>query len=426
MSLLKLSWTNTVLSSLRHKYSGAADGPEILHMPLCRMSGCPFILYVKNNLWPLKPIPFLPITSNQKLWLFNPLSSPSCHPETFETRLFPEVKSLIWDGDCATGFPCAPEFQRLPGRQLGVRGHGNLLSRDSWENQKLDGGSASPCWQSALRLVRYLWVKKRCLGLDLQVCRSILAAPLRPLNASTGQPWEPSLAHKERSSKANTHTWLQDEWPLKGTGLLFMTHMHASKPIKLGVSTCIIGIAIKCKNTSMTTTLLGQFHTLNPNNIWTTGHLTAFIWPTVLHKTLLLNFKRLQKGNSSFSATNYLTRMMWLIGVSDIPLEPTRLQSVSSHSSFWPSIPQRDEGQVSADVFEEIKEWAALTPVLICSVVEPWQCKLLAQKSESGYKMLIRKNWFFLFFFSCYFSSVTADIKRWSKVLRGRDECKKE
>lgn len=78
-----------------------------------------------KHLWPFKPVPILWKTSNQKLWLFNPLSFPSCHPGTFVARLFQEVKSLIWDGDCATGFPCAPEFQRLPGRQLGVRGHGN-------------------------------------------------------------------------------------------------------------------------------------------------------------------------------------------------------------------------------------------------------------------------------------------------------------
>lgn len=81
-------------------------------------------------------------------------------------------------------------------------------------------------------------LKKRCLGLDLQVCWSVLAAPLRPLNTSTGQPWELSLAHKECSSKASTHTWLQHEWPLKGTGLLYATHMLANKPIKLGVSMC--------------------------------------------------------------------------------------------------------------------------------------------------------------------------------------------
>lgn len=114
------------------------------------------------------------------------------------------------------------------------------LPRDSWENQKLDSNSASPCWQRALRFVRYLWVKKkkRCLGLDLQVCWSVLAAPLRPLNTSTGQPWELSLAQKECSSKASTHTWLQHEWPLKGTGLLYATHMLTNKAIKLGVSMC--------------------------------------------------------------------------------------------------------------------------------------------------------------------------------------------
>ncbi len=137
------------------------------------------------------------------------------------------------------------------------------LPRDSWESQKLDGSSAYPCWLSALRLVRYLWVKKKGVsGYIYKVCRGILAAPLRPLNTSTGQPWELSLAHKERSSKANTHTWLQDERPLKGTGLFYMTHKHANKPIKLGFSTYTIGIATDCKNTSMTTTPPGRYHTL--------------------------------------------------------------------------------------------------------------------------------------------------------------------
>lgn len=150
MSLLKLSWTNTVSPPCTQMHRRQ---PWNIPCAVCRMSGCPFILHVEDNLWPLKPTPILPITPNQKLWLFNPLSSPSCHPETLVTRLFLGVKSLIWDGDCATGFPCAPEFQRLPGRQLGVRGHGNPLPRDSWENHKLDGSSASPCWQRAPRLV---------------------------------------------------------------------------------------------------------------------------------------------------------------------------------------------------------------------------------------------------------------------------------
>lgn len=148
------------LSSLRHKRTTAADSPEIFLMPCAECQGVHWSFTLRTTFDLLKPIPILPITPNQKLWLFHHLSSPSCRPQTSVTRLFLEVKSLIWDGDCATGFPCAPQFQRLPGRQLGVRGHGNPPPRDSWENQKLDGGSASPCWQCALRLVRYLWVKK--------------------------------------------------------------------------------------------------------------------------------------------------------------------------------------------------------------------------------------------------------------------------
>lgn len=146
MSVLKLSWTNTHSPPCDTNTQWDPASPEIFHMPCAACQSVYSSSYLEDNLWPFKPIPILPITTNQKLWLLNPLSSPSCHPETFVTGLLLEVKSLIWDGDCATGFPCAPEFQRLPGRQLGFRGRGNPLPRDSWENHKLDGSTSSPCW----------------------------------------------------------------------------------------------------------------------------------------------------------------------------------------------------------------------------------------------------------------------------------------
>lgn len=128
MSLLKLSWTNTV-STLCD--TDTQQQPTGLKYSTCRVQNVRMSIHPSHWKKKKKPLtfPILPITSNQKLWLFNLLSSPSCHPETFVTFLFLEVKSLIWDGDCATGFPCGPEFQRLLRRQLGVRGHGNPLPK---------------------------------------------------------------------------------------------------------------------------------------------------------------------------------------------------------------------------------------------------------------------------------------------------------
>lgn len=157
----------------------------------CRMSGCPFTFQAENNLWPSMPFSCSADHIQSKSFDCRTLSPP---PAVIQwplwPRLFLEVKSLIWDGDYATGFPCAPEFQRLPRRQLGVRGHGNPLPRDSWENQELDGSPASLCWQSALGLVRHLWVKKKKVSRvrSTKSARGILAAPFRPLNTSTSQP----------------------------------------------------------------------------------------------------------------------------------------------------------------------------------------------------------------------------------------------
>lgn len=91
----------------------------------------------------------------------------------------------------------------------------------------------------------------------------------------------------------------------------------------------------------------------------------------------------MQEGDSSsLDQAPAFFDMMWLICVSDIPVKPTRLQSLSSHSSFWPYHSSEGRGSSIHGHFDEIKEREALTSVLICSIVEPWKCKLLAQKSE--------------------------------------------
>lgn len=135
----------------------AADSPEIFHMP-CAEWQPPFIFHVDNNLWPFKLIPILPITSIQKLWLFNPFPSSSCQPAVFVTRLFLESNLGRWLCSRFSMCSCISEITRVP---AGVWGHEKTLPRDLWENQKLDVSSASPCWQSALGLVWYLWVKKK-------------------------------------------------------------------------------------------------------------------------------------------------------------------------------------------------------------------------------------------------------------------------
>ncbi len=128
MSLLKLSWTNTVSPPCD---TNTQQQPTALKYSTRHVQNVCTAIHPSHWAKPLAfhAVPIVPVTSNQKLWLFNPLSSPSCHPGTFVTCLFLEVKSLIWDDDCATGFPCGPEFQRLPGRQLRVRGQGNPLPK---------------------------------------------------------------------------------------------------------------------------------------------------------------------------------------------------------------------------------------------------------------------------------------------------------
>ena len=91
----------------------------------------------------------------------------------------------------------------------------------------------------------------------------------------------------------------------------------------------------------------------------------------------------MQEGDSSsLDQAPAFFDMVWLICVSDIPVKPTRLQSLSPHSSFWPYHSSEGRGSSIHGHFDEIKEREALTSVLICSIVEPWKCKLLAQKSE--------------------------------------------
>lgn len=52
-------------------------------------------------------------------------------------------------------------------------------------------------------------------------------------------------------------------------------------------------------------------------------------------KTQILNIKCMQEGDSSpLDQAPAFFDMVWLICVSDIPVKPTRLQSLSSHSSF--------------------------------------------------------------------------------------------
>lgn len=100
-------------------------------------------------------------------------------------------------------------------------------------------------------------------------------------------------------------------------------------------------------------------------------------------KTQILNIKCMQEGDSSpLDQAPAFFDMVWLICVSDIPVKPTRLQSLSSHSSFWPYHSSEGRGSSIHGHFDEIKEREALTSVLICSIVEPWKCKLLTQKSE--------------------------------------------
>lgn len=80
-------------------------------------------------------------------------------------------------------------------------------------------------------------LKKRCLGLDLQSLQGYISSSLQTTKhvnrPAVGAVFGPQGAQFKGK---HTNTWPQDERPRKGTGLFYMTHMHANKAIKLGVS----------------------------------------------------------------------------------------------------------------------------------------------------------------------------------------------
>lgn len=176
---------------------------------MCRMSGCPFIPCTENNLWPFRHIPILSMTSNQNLWLFNPLSSPSCRLEILVTPppLAPggQESNLGWW--LCNRFSMCAWVSGIIG--MTTRGQGSWQPPAKWcmGKAKAEEQCCFPCWQIPRRLERYWRVKEMASQVrSTKVCRGILAAPFRPLNTSTDQPWELSSAHKGCSSKANSHT----------------------------------------------------------------------------------------------------------------------------------------------------------------------------------------------------------------------------
>lgn len=150
MSLLRLRWANAA------QYDSSRQPWNIPHA-MCRMA---VAIHLSRWTQPLtfQAHPYSAGNIHTKLGLFNPLSFSSCQPVPLVT-CFSLQSNLGWW--LCSRFSMWSRISEITRATAGVWGHEKTLPRDSWENQKPDVSTALPCWQSAMRLVRYLWVKKK-------------------------------------------------------------------------------------------------------------------------------------------------------------------------------------------------------------------------------------------------------------------------
>lgn len=224
---------------------------------------------------------------------------------------------------------------------------------------------------------------KRASGQIYKVCDGHFSSPPSvPLNASMGGPWELSLGHMECISKANTHTWLQDEGPIKGAGV-FYYDTHARKHTRW-VSLLPLAVKTLPRPQSCTAATPPTRILLRHRSVWTVGALTNFKGRHLANcsgQKLDYIFQPivdcLQKGNLS---TSQRTMQQLLFDMADVPLLAyviffwCKASALILHSD----LPFHRGTKVKCpQTFNEIKDREAPTSVLICSIVEPWKSKLL-------------------------------------------------